>query len=320
MPTPLFEALEPRNLLSGMGPLWDAGGDASTPVVATGAIVVNANTGTAIVNGGKMRDLEITPEGIVRDGHQVHSFNTPSTVEVRLDPESVTSILLTSPGTALRVVSDDGNNRIDVETRGWGGTAPLDVITGGGNDRVRLTMLDSSNTPGSTVYRPGISLGNGHNSAIVTADVGVSVYGGEDSDEIIARDAGGEPFHALLGGAGNDLITSDVPAMLAGGAGNNVLVSRSDSSDGSVFHATGGRNTMIGSSGNDLFVLEGGRNRIWTGDGNNRIEVYEPLASLVLYGGSGLDTLIAAPGTIPENFFMTDIEFARKDDEMSRKG
>jgi Ca2+-binding RTX toxin-like protein len=212
-------------------------------------------------------------------------------------PIAVIAMALAAPGAAqakvsaslsgglLTVSGGKGSDQVTVICRGGvvkvdgknprGRAAPcakvseVDVVGGGGNDRIDLTGVG----PDSGFGQRDLPGGFGHGTG-AAADLGP----GDDRYR-----GGGSAFNLVLGGSGNDRVTGGrLRDSLQGGSGNDSIASGS------------GRDILLGNSGNDK--LNGGADDdLLSGNAGDDVLIGGAGADL-LGGGRGMDRLFGGPG------------------------
>jgi len=155
---------------------------------------------------------------------------------------------------------------------GCGKVSEVDVVTGGGNDRVNLSGVG----PDSGFGQRDLPGGFGHGTG-AAADLG------DGSDRYRG---GGSAFNLVLGGQGNDRMTGGrFRDSLQGGGGDDSAASGA------------GRDILLGNSGNDK--LNGGADDdLLSGNAGNDVLIGAAGTDL-LGGGVGMDRLFGGPG--PDN-------------------
>ena len=154
----------------------------------------------------------------------------------------------------------------------------VDVIAGGGNDRVDLHGVGSANgfgqrdLPGGFGHGTGAAaeLGPGNDTYIGGTTAFNLVLAGTGNDNV----TGGHLRDSLQGGPGNDTLNgSDGNDLLVGGTGNDKL------------NGGAGNDLLSGNAGNDVLIGGPGDDLLGGGLGDDQ-----------LFGGPGNDTLIGGPG------------------------
>jgi Ca2+-binding RTX toxin-like protein len=165
-----------------------------------------------------------------------------------------------------------------------------DTILGGqGDDSIgRGTGLLDGNLGNDEVNGSGELLGEDGNDTIMAAGTPGSfdtVMGGNGDDSLTSDVIGGSSGASLDGGAGNDTISGgQLRDTLTGGDGNDRL------SD------TGGQDQLLdGGEGDNTITASGGTGTIVAGSGNDVITV-GPFTHYVINGGGGDDTIIDSGG------------------------
>ncbi|WP_256875197.1 esterase-like activity of phytase family protein [Nostoc sp. C052] len=145
------------------------------------------------------------------------------------------------------------------------------LLTGDGADFVE-------GTTGNT-----IQTGNGDDTVLVGRDSSVS--GGEGNDRIFIGQNGPAQNTTADGGNGNDVIT------VVEASGSNNLLGAAGDDNLSVIE--GSRQSLFGGSGNDTLTSGGSNNRLYGGSGDDKLFSN---ANDSLFGGDGDDVLFAGQG------------------------
>lgn len=211
-------------------------------------------------------------------------------------PASVAVALLIATGTAqakvsaslngslLTVSGSKGSDRIvvacsdglvTVNGKGLRGAigcskvSEVDVVSGGGNDRVDLSGVGPDHGFGQRDLPGGFGHGTG---AAADLGTGNDRYAG-----------GGSAFNLVLAGAGNDRLRGgSFRDSLQGGSGDDTVT------------AAAGRDILLGNAGNDK--LNGGADDdLLSGNAGDDLMIGGPGADL-LGGGAGMDRLLGGPG------------------------
>jgi Ca2+-binding RTX toxin-like protein len=210
----------------------------------------------------------------------------PGAAEAKVSSSLNASLLTVSGGKGSdHIVVACRNGLVKVNGKGPRGVAiacskvsEVDVVAGGGNDRVDLSGVGADNGFGQRDLPGGFGHGTG-----AAADLGP----GND------RYAGaGSAFNLVLAGAGDDRMSGGrFRDSLQGGSGDDTET------------AGAGRDILLGNSGNDK--LNGGADDdLLSGNGGNDVLIGAAGADLLgggagtdhLFGGPGPDQLIGGPG------------------------
>jgi Ca2+-binding RTX toxin-like protein len=191
---------------------------------------------------------------------------------------SVSGSLLTVTGgkrsDRIKVVCHNGLVKVDGKDPrtgaiGCGKVSEVDVVSGGGNDRVDLAGVGPDNGFGQRDLPGGFGHGTG-----AAADLG------DGNDRYVG---GGSAFNLVLAGAGDDRMTGGrFRDSLQGGSGNDSAA------------AGAGRDILLGNGGNDK--LNGGADDdLLSGNAGDDVLIGGAGADL-LGGGVGMDRLFGGPG------------------------
>ena len=219
-----------------------------------------------------------------RDGSLAQGFTRGDFDRIALD--------VTGKGGDYDFAGDFGDLRaLDVDA--GAATGPVELSIGSNlDDDVPVTFV-------GTPFGDAVSAHGGHVTARLgggddVARVGRGeLFGGDGRDTLHGRDG----YTILHGGAGDDLLTADVPALALGQAGNDVIRLDGGEARGGDGHddLTGGSadETLLGGPGND--TLRGGDgDDTLLGDGDG---LAGDDGDDVLYGEAGDDVLYAAGGS-----------------------
>ena len=191
---------------------------------------------------------------------------------------SVSGSLLTVTGGKrpdhIKVVCHNGSVKVNGKNPRTGAigcakVSEVDVVSGGGNDRVDLSGVG----PDSGFGQRDLPGGFGHGTG-AAADLG------EGSDRYVG---GGSAFNLVLAGPGDDRMTGGrFRDSLQGGSGNDSAA------------AGAGRDILLGNAGSDK--LNGGADDdLLSGNSGDDVLIGGPGADL-LGGGVGMDRLFGGPG------------------------
>ena len=300
----MFESLERRVLLA-------ATTTAAAIVDHLGVLHVNGTDGSDHID-------------VLRVGEHVVVFVEPlRTQTVTYDVASLQSITIDAGAGDDDILIDE---RIDLSADVRGG-AGNDVLTGGaGHDRLDGgTGDDVLDGRGGADFMIGGSGIDTVDYSSRTGDLLVSIESGAatpNDGESGERDSVDATVEVVLGGAGDDLITSQhttAPRAFYGGAGNDTLVG-SDGND--RLNGGAGRDSLLGGAGDDLLVGGAGRDVFHGETGNDTVSYYyatEPVRAAIddfsndgvrgerdnlhgdvenLVGGSADDHLVGGDGAV----------------------
>ncbi|MFJ9035046.1 calcium-binding protein [Streptomyces sp. NPDC102406] len=180
--------------------------------------------------------------------------------------------------------------------------ATLELHLGDGNDVVRY-----DNATGQTYHFASVDLGAGADRLTDTGSVdGNSVRGGAGDDivtvgvaAVVLGDDGADTVHAgggeavVQGGLGNDTLDADGDSSsVAGGPGNDVIHGGADDQN---LSGDDGNDQIHGGTGNDFLYGGKGDDILYGNSGDDTL--YGNSGNDKLYGGPGRDTLSGGPGT-----------------------
>jgi RTX calcium-binding nonapeptide repeat (4 copies) len=203
------------------------------------------------------------------------------------------------PLAPVSVALEDQN---DVVTAGAGAPS-LSISAGDGSD----VLLDPVRTPG-TAFDGGAGIDRADYSGRA-GPLSISLNGIADdgaageADDIAAEDlvggAGDDTIttdaaaNGLSGGAGDDFVSADAGAdTVEGGAGNDTI---DGGADDDTIRGGDGADQLIGGPGNDLISGGPGADAITAGAGNDTISAADGVAETIDCG-AGVDTLVADLG------------------------
>jgi Ca2+-binding RTX toxin-like protein len=259
--------------------------DFSTLVGGSGNDIIIANTNNSIIIGsdGTLDPLNnpiLTSDG----GFNQITLNGNNSTLVGGDGNDI--LILTNGQNAV-IQGGDGNDNLT----GLNGSLP--IFQGGlGNDT--LTLINSTNAT--------LVGGDGDDKIDVLGGTLPFISGGAGQDSMLV--SLNTNFATLVGGSGNDSITinpigpisvSDGSTVPGGGSGGNFFV---DAGEGIDFLnlLVGSSTTLVGGSGNDIILNQGGKDALIYGGVDNDTIVLSGLSNnSTLVGGDGNDTIIANP-------------------------
>jgi Ca2+-binding RTX toxin-like protein len=259
--------------------------DFSTLVGGSGNDIIIANTNNSIIIGsdGTLDPLNnpiLTSDG----GFNQITLNGNNSTLVGGDGNDI--LILTNGQNAV-IQGGDGNDKLT----GLNGSLP--IFQGGlGNDT--LTLINSTNAT--------LVGGDGDDKIDVLGGTLPFISGGAGQDSMLV--SLNTNFATLVGGSGNDSITinpigpisvSDGSTVPGGGSGGNFFV---DAGEGIDFLnlLVGSSTTLVGGSGNDIILNQGGKDALIYGGVDNDTIVLSGLSNnSTLVGGDGNDTIIANP-------------------------
>jgi Ca2+-binding RTX toxin-like protein len=246
----------------------------ASPATAADPPLCGTTPATIVVPAGSTGTVEGTP------GNDVIYVNGTATVHALAGNDVVCGA---PDATATTLGEWDGGEGDDTMT-----TTSAALIGGPGNDTLTATYSAISGGAGNDILRGGA----GENS----------LTGGEGDDRL----TGGVGVDTLDGGPGNDTFTtSRADRLKVGGATRTTIDATARTIDGPdgadtytgrppVFWAPNETDEVfIGSKGVDVFISDGGHDRVYGQDGNDRITVVHPR---LVDGGPGDDVIEARFG------------------------
>ena len=312
------------------------GYDSDVPLALT-SVVVNGDDGNDTIGGGQEFYSDIAapvPSVSVSGGAGDDTIDYEGDGTVTIDGGDGNDALsadYADSGLDALISGDAGN---DTLSAGEGGATAATMLGGDGDDSFYSNDVDnfvsiSGGAGTDTVYvtqdgsqkvldMNGSTAGSNY---VIDADVEnltvddqfalpIEVVGNSLNNDITVNSDGNPADVTLMGGDGDDVLSTDDPATLSGGAGNDTLVG---SAAGDAYSGGAGTDLVDYSARTDnLFVyLEGGQasgdaadpldsfdgtvEQVYGGSGND--DIYGTAGNNALYGNGGNDTLHAFGGT-----------------------
>ena len=294
-----------------------SGGESLAPLALT-SVVVNGGDGNDAIGGGQITG-ENPPEAVPSvsvsggAGDDVIDYEGDGTVTLDGgDGNDSLSADYATDGLAALMMGDAGN---DTLSAGGGGETAATMLGGDGNDAFYSNDIDnfvsvSGGAGTDTVFvtqdaRQTVLDMNGGTAGpnyVIDSDVEnlnvadqfgipIEVVGNALDNDITVDRSGGNPADVtLIGGDGNDVLSTDEPATLSGGNGNDTLIG---STAGDAYSGGAGTDLVDYSARTDNLAvyLDGSKP---SGDAAHPLDTFDGTVEQV-YGGSGNDTLVAAP-------------------------
>lgn len=201
-----------------------------------------------------------------------------TTLLAQTDVENVTG---QSPGD-IQIIGNASNNRIDLAFEG----GVVSVLSGLGNDTVKLV--------GGTSSQISVDSGAGNDSIVIDAFGTASLVGGAGNDLITSSNRNSATSVILRGGIGNDTLIAGggTGASLYGEAGNDVLKGGQEAD----FFSGGGDVDVVDYSARTAALIIGIGTFADDGEVGEMDNVYQDVERV--YGGSGNDSI---KGSLADN-------------------